>query len=67
MKTKPIPNPGSKEAIALGCTCLAVDNFYGRGWMGNPGYFAYNIDCPVHAEEIKEALKYKEHDRHTTA
>lgn len=41
-----IPNPGSVEALALGCRCPVMDNNHGkwphwRGWLINPA-------CPVH-------------------
>jgi hypothetical protein len=43
-----IPNPGSKEAQAIGCTCPVIDNHYGKGYMGTDGVFVYSGDCPVH-------------------
>lgn len=49
MKT-PIPNPGSEEAAALGCTCPRIDNGYGR----RQGGFVYHMDCPVHVPEPAE-------------
>ena len=51
------PNPGSKEAIKLGCTCPVIDNRYGEGAyndeQGNP-LFWMNDDCPVHGEVSNE-------------
>lgn len=50
------PNPGSREAAALGCTCPRMDNAHGRGWMGGvkdpetgETIFVYTVGCPVHA------------------
>ena len=40
------PNPGSDEAIALGCTCPVLDNGHGRG----SGPFWITVDCPLHGE-----------------
>lgn len=46
----PPPNPGSDEAIRLGCTCPVIDNHYGRGirtLLGNH-MFWISGDCPLH-------------------
>lgn len=52
MKT---PNPGSKEAIDLGCTCAIMDNRYGQGVPDGKGSANFWITrgCPVHAPEKK--------------
>jgi hypothetical protein len=49
-----MPNPGSREAVALGCTCAVLDNNQGKfppwpddGWWITKG-------CPVHASKQKE-------------
>lgn len=48
------PNPGTPEALALGCTCPVIDNGHGRGWMGGAKdengetLFVYTIGCPIH-------------------
>jgi hypothetical protein len=39
------PNPGSDEAIKLGCSCPQMDNAHGRR---NDGLFWIVADCPVH-------------------
>lgn len=39
-----VPNPGSDEALELGCTCPVLDNGHGRG----AGPFWINEGCPVH-------------------
>lgn len=50
------PNPGSSEAIDLGCTCPVIDNARGKGYMGGArgkdgrAVFVYAMDCPVHHE-----------------
>lgn len=45
------PNPGSDEAIALGCCCAVLDNEHGRGCGrpkdGNP-MFWITANCPLH-------------------
>ena len=45
------PNPGSDEAIALGCTCPVLDNGHGHGYWGQPGIFVYTRGCPLHWDE----------------
>lgn len=45
------PNPGSKEARALGCTCPVIDNHHGHG---ADGYFWVSENCPLHGEEPEE-------------
>lgn len=47
--TNAVPNPGSNEAIAKGCTCPVIDNGHGRGYYGQPGVYVYTVGCPVHA------------------
>lgn len=54
-----IPDPGSDEADALGCTCPRMDNAYGRGYMGGvkdengETMFVYRTDCPVHSALLR--------------
>lgn len=61
------PNPGSDEAIAMGCTCPVLDNGHGRGYMGQPGIFVYIEGCPLHGEVFEDTLMERggsdEHDR----
>jgi hypothetical protein len=48
-----MPNPGSKAAIAQGCTCPVMDNNRGAGvpnGHGNPPVFWYSSDCTVHTK-----------------
>ena len=51
-RTEQTPNPGSKEALALGCTCPVLDNHYGKGsgWKNPDGSEAFWVTqgCPVH-------------------
>lgn len=42
-KTTP-PDPGSDEAIPLGCICAVLDNGHGRAIR-----FWITIGCPVHS------------------
>lgn len=50
-------NPGSDEAIKLGCTCPVLDNAHGKGitegYGGTPEkpVFWFSADCPVHGRE----------------
>ena len=52
--TEKRPNPGSKEAQEMGCTCPVMDNHYGKGFMqGDDGpMFWMAGDCPIHG--VKE-------------
>lgn len=45
-----VPNPGSLEAIELGCTCAVLDNCHGAGRGGDGEKFGWFITggCPVH-------------------
>lgn len=53
------PNPGSDEAIALGCTCPVMDNGRGRGAWGSSGLFWMARSCPVHGDEARHyAMMY---------
>lgn len=42
----PTPNPGSDQALSVGCRCPVLDNAHGRG--GNPCGFWIAANCPVH-------------------
>ena|GEM_PF-5175179 len=50
------PNPGTREATAAGCTCAAMDNHYGRGYMGQAGVFVYTENCPLHRIHLVKKL-----------
>lgn len=43
------PNPGSDEAIKMGCKCPVLDNVRGQG-IGD-GLFWINQKCPIHGSE----------------
>jgi len=42
------PNPGSDEAIELGCICPVMDNHHGRGSRGDNNLFWVTSNCPIH-------------------
>jgi hypothetical protein len=48
--TKNVPNPGSDEAIEMGCTCPVLDNGHGKGSMYGEGLFWMTKGCPVHGK-----------------
>ena len=55
------PNPGSDEAIKIGCKCAVMDNGHGLGCgykdeAGNP-LFWINELCPVHWPIVIEKKK----------
>ena len=43
-----VPNPGSNEALRLGCKCPVLDNACGRGLPN--GTFWFTAECPLHAQ-----------------
>lgn len=53
-----IPNPGSDDAVAQGCTCPVLDNGRGRGAYQIDGVWLFWCaqDCPLHRE--REAAPY---------
>jgi hypothetical protein len=45
------PNPGSAEAVALGCTCPVLDNAHGAGYMRrgtDAPVFIFSGACSLH-------------------
>lgn len=49
------PNPGSVDAIRLGCLCPVIDNHYGQGMPYPDGpRFWISENCPIHSE-VKDA------------
>lgn len=53
---KPKLKPGSKLAIANGCTCPVVDNHYGKGVPNGdaPNLYWYSSKCPLHKPEVEK-------------
>lgn len=47
-KVDKTPNPGSDEAIKLGCICPVIDNGHGNEELGRIRGFVMNLDCPMH-------------------
>jgi len=44
-----VPNPGSDEALAMGCLCACMDNHYGAGMPYPDGpRFWVQANCPLH-------------------
>lgn len=54
------PNPGSDEAVKLGCLCPTMDNAKGRGAWGSEGedaIFWIVPSCPLHgADDVSPAM-----------
>jgi len=52
------PNPGSPEAVKLGCTCPVIDNHHGKGVPyganGEVGFW-HSGDCPLHGTRRRES------------
>lgn len=55
------PNPGSNEAIRLGCLCDIQGNKHGKGFVlgNNPPIFFKEPLCPIHGHD-----KYCEEEDH---
>lgn len=49
-----VPNPGSDEAVEMGCRCARMDNNRGRWAPWPPDNWWVNGDCPVHASAEAE-------------
>jgi hypothetical protein len=49
-------NPGSPEAIAIGCRCARLDNNHGKFAPWPPDGWWINGNCPVHAQGSVEVL-----------
>ena len=54
-----VPNPGSDEALEMGCTCPVMDNGHGKGsgWKEDDGSPVFWImdDCPLHGSKGTDA------------
>jgi len=44
----PPPNPGSREALDLGCRCAVLDNNHGRSAPWPPDGWFITEGCPIH-------------------
>lgn len=45
------PNPGSDEAVDLGCLCASMDNAHGKGIILNgERVWWITADCPLHGD-----------------
>jgi hypothetical protein len=42
------PNPGSDEALDLGCKCPVLDNCHGKFSPIPPADWYITVGCPVH-------------------
>lgn len=60
-KVPPPPNPGSPEAVAIGCTCPRMDNGHGKGHHGVPGVWVRAQGGPHHGwYEFDEGTTHSE-------
>ena len=48
------PNPGSEEALDLGCICAILDNNHGKYAPWQPDGWWITEGCPVHAPGLRE-------------
>jgi hypothetical protein len=50
---RPRPNPGSSQALALGCTCPVLDNNHGEYPPFPPDSWWINGSCPMHSPGLE--------------
>lgn len=58
-------NPGSPEAVEIGCRCPVLDNGHGQGSgykdsNGDPAFWI-NEECPIHNPHRKTFLKVRKY------
>lgn len=52
-----IPNPGTKKAQDMGCTCPVMDNHGGHGFIVDGEIrFWINCECPIHGKQETERV-----------
>jgi hypothetical protein len=56
------PNPGSAQAVNLGCRCPVIQNHWGAGvkQLGGGRKFWVAEECPLHAERIRREVPQRE-------
>jgi hypothetical protein len=60
LEKKKIPNPGSDEALDMGCSCPVLDNHHGKGfpWPSSQSpSFWINETCKLHNKEARTVAK----------
>ena len=60
-------DPGSREAIAHGCTCSPTLNRHGHGTLHGQPRFYVNRTCPVHGDAAQRAQSADEGMAENTA
>lgn len=55
---KGLPNPGSRAAVILGCTCPILDNHHGVGYHGIRGKHCINAVCPLHGDKCEDPKNF---------
>lgn len=53
------PNPGSDEAIKLGCSCPVLDNAHGWGYW-KQGIFVIDMLCEMHNKAAMNIMRTDE-------
>lgn len=49
------PNPGSDEAIELGCICAVLDNNHGKYAPYQPDGWWITAGCPLHGDAFADS------------
>jgi hypothetical protein len=59
-----VPNPGSPEALAIGCKCPVLDNCHGKGYLvPGSGSFCVAEHCPIHGKAARNEDEAKTEER----
>jgi hypothetical protein len=57
------PNPGSAEAVDLGCLCARMDNAHGKGIILNgERVWWITADCPIHGNPDHDLTGFLVHE-----
>lgn len=65
VELKDCPNPGSREAVEMGCKCPVIDNHHGKGVpMGEDGapMFWRSANCRLHWTEMGSPISGSKSD-----
>lgn len=62
-KPEKVGNPGSPEAVAMGCECPAIGNHHGAGVeMGGDLFWWISSQCPMHGDAQNRRANGGSHD-----
>ena len=64
MDIENLPNPASKFAKVMGCTCSEFKNDFGKGRLNDEGNreFVIDAECPLHCLIFMQGMMKGEYD-----